>query len=75
MNEVGIEPMRIRIIKFQKYLQQCDINIPTNRESLGLLGMVLANSDYKSVENNQTWVAPTNPGTEPVLTTAFAKGA
>ena len=32
MNEVGTEPMLLRIIKFQKYLQQCAINTPTKGE-------------------------------------------
>ena len=75
MNEFGTELTPLRIIKFQKYLQQYAINIPTNGEALGLLGMVLTNSDYKSVNNNQTWFAPTDPGKVPVLPTAFAEGA
>ena len=45
MNEVGIEPTPLRIIKFQNYLQQWTINIPTNREALDLLGTALADAD------------------------------
>ena len=67
--------MPLHVIKFQKYLQQCVINIPTNGEEFGLLGTVLADSDYKSTKNNQTWVAPTYHVTSPVLPTASAKGA
>ena len=72
MNKFGTETTPIHIIKFQKYFQKCTINIPTNGESLGLLGTVITNSDYKSVNNNQTWVAPTYPGTSKVLQKAFA---
>ena len=75
MNEVDTEPTPLRIIKFQNYLQQCAPNIPTNGEALGLLGTVLADADYKSVNNNQTWVAPMDPGTAPVLPTASDEGA
>ena len=75
MNEFGTGPMPLRIIKFQKYLQKYAINIPTNGKALGLLVTVLDNNDYENVNNNQTWVAPTNLGTEPVLPTAFAEGA
>ena len=75
MNEVDTEPTPLRIIKFQKYLQKCAINIPTNGEALGLLGTVLVGADYESVNKNQTWVTPTNPGTAPVLPTASAEGA
>ena len=73
MNEVSTELTPLCIIKFQKYLQKCAINIQMNGESLGLLGTVLSNADYKSV-NNQTWVALTDPGTALVLPTASAKG-
>ena len=75
MNKVGTEPTPPRIIKFQNYLQQCAIGIPTNVELLGLLGMVLTDAHYESVNNNQTWVVPTDPVTAPVLLTACAKGA
>ena len=75
MDEVVTEPTPLRIIKFHKYLQQYVVNILTNGESLGLLGTVLSDADYKSVNNNQTWIAPKNPGTAPVLPTASAKGA
>ena len=75
MNKFGTEPTPLHIIKFQKYLEKCAINTPTNGEALGLLGMVLAGADYKSVNNNQTWVAPTYTGTAPVLPNASAKGA
>ena len=74
MNKVVTEPTPLRIIRFQKYLQKCAINISTNREALGLFGTVLTDADYKSVRNNQSWVAPTDPGTSPVLLTASAKG-
>ena len=50
--------MTLHTIKFQKYFKQYTINIP-----LGLLVTVLANADYKSVNNNQTYIAPTDPGT------------
>ena len=46
-----------------------------NGEALSLLGTVLADADYKVVNNNQTWVAPTDPGTAPVLPTASDEGA
>ena len=75
MNKVGTEPTPLRIIKFQKYLQKCSINIPTNWDSLGLLGTILSKSDYKIINNNQTWVAPTDPGTAQVLPTASTEGA
>ena len=75
MHEVSTEPTPLHIIKFQKYLQKCDINIPTNEEALGFLGTVLANADYKIVNNNQIWVTPTDPGTAPILPTASAEGA
>ena len=75
MKKYVTEPMPLRIIKFQKYLQQCAINVPTNGDSLGLLGIVLANADYKSVSNNHKWFAPNNPDTAPVLTTTSAEGA
>ena len=75
MNEVGTEPMPICIIKFQKYLQKCAINIPTNGEALGLLGTVLTENDYASVNNNKTWVLPKYIVTAPVIPTASAKGA
>ena len=75
MNKVGTEPTPLRVIKFQNYLKQCAIYIPTNGEALGFLGRALADADYKSTKNNQTWVAPTYHGTSPVLPTASAKGA
>ena len=74
MNEVGIEPTLLRIIKFQKYLQKFAINIPTNIEALVLLGTVISNADCKNFNNNQTWVAPTYPVTAPVLTMLSARG-
>ena len=46
MNQFTTELTLILIIKFQKYLHQCAINIPTNGEALGLLGTVLADADY-----------------------------
>ena len=73
--EVGTETMPLRIINFQKYLQKCAINIPTNGEALGLIGTVLVKSDYKSVNNNQTWVSPTYPVTKKVLPTDSNEGA
>ena len=75
MNKVSTEPTPLHIIKFQKYLQQCDINIPTNGEALDLLVTVLSYADYESVNNNQTWVAPMDPGTAPVIPTASSEGA
>ena len=45
MNKVGREPTPLHIIKFQKYLQQCTINVPMNGELLGRLGTVLADAD------------------------------
>ena len=45
MNRDGTETMPLRTIKFQKYLQKSDINIPTNGEEIGLLGTVLADAD------------------------------
>ena len=75
MNKVGTEPTQLHIIKFQKYLQQCAINIPRNREALGLFGTVLSKSDYKSVNNNQTWVATTYPFTALILPTASPEGS
>ena len=75
MKKVGIELTLLCIIKFQKYLQKCAINIPTNGESVGLLGTVLADADHKSINNNQAWFATTETGTSPVLPTASAEGA
>ena len=75
MKKVGTEPTPLRVINFQKYLQKCAINIPTNGEALGPLVTVLSDADYKSTNNNQTWVAPTDYGTAPVLPTVSAKGA
>ena len=75
MNKFGTEPTPLLIIEFQKYLQQCAINIPTNGESLGLLGTVLSGADYESINNNQTWVAPMYPGTAQSMPKASAKGA
>ena len=75
MNKVGTELMPLRVIKFQKYLQQCAINIPTNGEALGLLGTVLADADYKSTTNNQTWVAPMDHSTAQVIPMDSVKGA
>ena len=75
MYEVVTEPTPLRIIKFDKYLQKWAINILRNREALGLLGAVVADADYKSVNKNQIWIAPTDPGTSPVLPTASAKVA
>ena len=75
MNKVRIEPMPLRILKFQKYLHKCTINTLTNREALGLLLMVLTDIEYKSVNNNQKWAAPIDPSTSPVLPTASAEGA
>ena len=74
LNKFVTELTPLRIIKFQKYFQKCAINIPMNGEALSLLGTVLADADYKVVNNNQTWVAPTDPGTAPVLPTASVKG-
>ena len=54
MNEGGTDPTPLRIINFQKYLQKCAINIPTNGEALGLFGTVLVDADYESIINNQT---------------------
>ena len=54
MNQFTTELTLILIIKFQKCLQQCTINIPKNIESLGILGTVISSADYKSVNNNQT---------------------
>ena len=34
-----------------------------------------SDADYKSVNNNQPWVAPKDPGIEPVLPTASSEGA
>ena len=75
MNKVGTEPTPLRVIKFQNYLKQCAIYIPTNGEALGFLGRALADADYKSTTSNQTWVAPTDHDTALVLPTASAKGA
>ena len=74
MNEFDTEPTPLLIINFQKYLQKCAINIPTNGEALGLIGTVLTNADYESVNNNQTWVKPTDPGTAAVLQMASDEG-
>ena len=46
-----------------------------NGEALGLLVTLLAYIEYKSVNNNQTWVLPTDTDTSPVIPTASAKGA
>ena len=75
MNKVITEPTPLHIIKFKNYLQKCAINIPTDGEALGLLGTVLSDTDYESVNNNQTWVAPMYPDTAPVLPMASADGA
>ena len=75
MNKVITEPTPLHIIKFKNYLQKCSINIPTDGEALGLLGTVLSDADYESVNNNQTWVAPMYPDTAPVLPMASADGA
>ena len=52
MNKVGTEPTPLRIIKFQNYLQQNFINIQTEREALDLLGRVLNDADYGSVNKD-----------------------
>ena len=52
MNKVGTEPAPLHIIKFQKYLHKCAINIPTNGEALDLLGKVLVDADHKIVNKH-----------------------
>jgi hypothetical protein len=67
INDLGQEPTPLRIIKFQKYIQQCAINIPIKGETLGLLGAVISPTDYQTVSNNRLWTAPTTPGTAPTM--------
>ena len=72
INDLAQEPTPLRIIKFQKYLQQCAINIPIKGNTLGLLGAVISDTDYKSVNNNVSWAPPTTPGPTPTMTPAPA---
>ena len=62
INAIGQEPTPLRIIKFQKYIQQCAINIPIKGTTLGLLGAVINDTDYKTVNNNVSFTPPTTPG-------------
>ena len=43
-------------------------------EALGIFGAALADAYYKSVNKNQTWVAPTDHVTGTVIPTASTKG-
>ena len=67
INDLGQEPTPLRIIKFQKYIQQCAINIPIKGNTLGLLGAIINDTDYKSVNNNVSWTPPPTPGPTPTM--------
>jgi hypothetical protein len=61
------EPTPLSIIKVQKYIQQCAINIPIKGNTLGLLGAVINDTDYKSINNNVSWAPPKTPGSTPTM--------
>ena len=67
INAIGQEPTPLRIIKFQKYIQQCAINIPIKGTTLGLLGAVINDTDYTTVNNNVSFTPPTTPGPTPTM--------
>jgi hypothetical protein len=67
INDLAQEPTPLRIIKFQKYIQQCAINIPIKGNTLGLLGAIINDTDYKSVNNNVSWTPPPTPGATPTM--------
>ena len=75
INDLAQEPTPLRIIKFQKYIQQCAINIPIKGNTLGLLGAVIEDTDYKTVNNNVSWAPPTTPGPSPTMQPAPAPTA
>ena len=52
INDLAQEPTPLRITKFKKYIQQCAINIPIKGNTLGLLGAIINDTDYKSINNN-----------------------
>ena len=72
INDLAQEPTPLRIIKFQKYIQQCAINIPIKGNTLGLLGAIINDTDYKSINNNVSWAPPTTPGTTPTMSPSTA---
>ena len=67
INDLAQEPTPLRIIKFPKYIQQCTINIPIKGNTLRLLGAVIDDTDYKTVNNNISWTPPTAPGPTPTM--------
>ena len=75
INDLAQEPTPLRLIKFQKYIQQCAINIPIKGTTLGLLGAVIEDTDYKTVNNNVSWAPPTAPGPSPTMQPAPASVA
>jgi hypothetical protein len=62
INDLAQELTPLCIIKFQKYIQHCTINIPIKGNTLGLLGALINDTNYKTINNNVSWTPLTTPG-------------
>ena len=67
MNEHGRKPTPVRILNFNKYLQQCAISISNTTTELGYLGLVVPNETYETLNQNNGFVIPPEPDAAPVL--------
>ena len=67
MNEHGRKPTPVRILHFNKYLQQCAISISNTTTELGYLGLVVPNETYETLNYNNGFVIPQEPDAAPVL--------
>ena len=65
INVPGKEPTPAEIANFQEYLEECAMAIPYEDSELGLAGMVMEDNEYKSINNNTSFVPPTQPGPKP----------
>lgn len=66
INEPGTNPSPLLILRFQRYLNACATSIPGETE-LGMLGLVIDQATYESVNDNVAFQAPPVPGATPVI--------
>ena len=64
INEPGTNPLLI--LPFQRHLNTCATSIPGETE-LGMLGLVIDQATYESVNDNVAFQAPPVPGATPVI--------
>jgi hypothetical protein len=69
LNDENERPTPVHILRFEKHLRACAITIPIPGEPLGLLGAIMSNAQYRAINSNVPFTAPTDPGPPPTIPT------